>query len=146
MESHRDLILFFHYFNFGKRSSGLYFRSEHIWFAIETIFRSIKEDVNTVLLDIENSQSRTFDWFTANQLALNESKTNNIIFSMRYLDVILANDLPHKFLSIWLDLRLTWEVHCNGIVKNLNKTTFHIRNMINEVSRDILKLVDYPLM
>lgn len=48
---------------------------------------------------------------------------------MRYMEVNLTSDFPHKFLDVWLDSKLTWKVHCNEILKTspndiLNLSTF----------------------
>lgn len=73
------------------------------------------------------------DWFRANQLSLNISKTNFMIFGnsrKKYdnskLKVILNNivirQVNHvKFLGVYVDERLNWDKHVQEITSKLSK-------------------------
>ena len=91
--------------------------------------RSIDELVSVVNKELE----KIADWFKANQLSLNISKTNFIIFcnsKKKYdssnLKVILNNiaiqQVNHvKFLGVYIDEHLNWDKHVQEIASKLSK-------------------------
>ena len=48
-----------------------------------------------------------------------------------------------KFLGVYLDSRLSWEGHILGLSKRLSKQMFLLRQLLNEVSRDVLRVAYY---
>lgn len=85
------------------------------------------------------------DWFASNALTVNDDKTQVMYFSYRSLDVFASKPQTVKFLGVWLDSHLTWEMHVNALSKKLSKNIFVIRNLTGIVSTEVLLLAYYSL-
>ena len=88
-------------------------------------------DDTTVLKVIKNNNFDTTEltklmsnWFSANGLSLNTSKTETVIFR---LNTNLNTSEPIKLLGFWLDGKLTWKRHTEEICKTLSKTLYLLR-------------------
>lgn len=82
-----------------------------------------------------DTRSCILDWFSGNRLSINETKTQTLCFSLRQCG---SDREPVKFLGVFLDPKLTWEVHCIKLANKLNKNTFLIRNLKDIVSAKVL--------
>ena len=91
------------------------------------------DPIQTIVL---NQQSRMQDWFLSNKLSLNNSKTQNLNFSLRYTNTDLPLADSVKFLGIHLDPKLTWEQHVICLASKLSRITYMIRNLVKTVSRE----------
>jgi len=87
------------------------------------------------------------DWFSSNDLSLNASKTNYLIFSGRKkmtLDGIFINGEQIKqvshanFLGIVIDDALTWKPHIQSIHGKLSKSLGILRKVSKSLSRSIM--------
>ena len=93
------------------------------------------------------------DWFSANKLLLNASKTKLIIFKSRkcrqefdptpiYLDGIEIKQVPSEnFLGLQLDDTLKWYDHTQKVANCLSQKIGMMRKVKNFVSKDTLKLL-----
>ena len=81
---------------------------------------------------MEEEMKRTMDWFRANQLTLNLSKTVCILFSPnpRVTNIELDLDtmqLPSventKFLGMWVDRQLNWKKHMSIVLTKIKQNT-----------------------
>ena len=70
------------------------------------------------------------NWFNANKLSINASKTNHIIFHNSqqnvYKDLILYYSTLHpvantKFLGVIVQENLSWKHHCNYICNKISR-------------------------
>ena len=94
-----------------------------------------------------------YDWFCANKLLLNASKTKLIIFKSRkcrlsfnhdpvYLDGIEIKQVPNEnFLGLQLDDTLKWYEHTQRISNCLSQKIGMLRKVKNFVSKETLKLL-----
>jgi hypothetical protein len=90
-------------------------------------------------------------WFTANQLVLNITKTNVTKFTPKTaihlpLDISFKGNVldevnSTKFLGIRLDNHMNWKTHIEQISHKLNKACFTIRNLTYTLNADILRMV-----
>ena len=75
------------------------------------------------------------DWFRANKLSLNISKTNYILFTYQNRQVVTNIDLQlsdisiertkyTKFLGIYIDEKLKWDEHINVMKTKISKSFF----------------------
>ena len=73
------------------------------------------------------------DWFKANQLSLNETKTVQILFTCdrRGGD----ESVSAKLLGIWLDTRLTWRTHIQALEGELSKAVYAIGRIRSIIGR-----------
>ncbi|CAH1117440.1 unnamed protein product [Phaedon cochleariae] len=78
----------------------------------------------------QSSQVRIENWFLANRLSLNNSKTQFINFTLQTSPPNLESDASVKFLGVHLDPGLSWETHITQLSSKLSRITFLIRNDI----------------
>lgn len=111
---------------------------------------------DTTLIVSDSSLSRAIDkcdstlvsaveWFTANKLSLNRSKTTKMISSLRSLDAVDSNPPHTRFLGIYLDPKLTWEPHGESLAGSLAGVCFGLRQLAAGVSADILRTAYFAL-
>lgn len=89
---------------------------------------------------ISNMQLGIQNWFLANKLSLNNTKTQHINFSLRNVLPDLPLDGSVKFLGVYLDPGLTWSEHITQLASKLSRITFLIRSLARSVSRETLML------
>ena len=79
---------------------------------------------------MEHDLSILLDWFKANQLSMNSSKSVGMLFSNNKklkLDKIIISDtsikmVPYtKFLGIWIDRNLTWHEHISHVHQKIQR-------------------------
>lgn len=110
-----------------------------VLFADDTTVTKSLNDIKDLITEINLTQTSVQNWCTANQLAQNESKTENMIFTLRNTDGADVNHSKEvKFLGIYLDQKLTWEPHTNYICKKVSKNIYLLRNLTYNVSQKIL--------
>ena len=106
--------------------------------------RVVKDDVNNALLQVHN-------WFTANNLVLNEKKTKCIRFALpnvksRDCDIVLNKEKLEfvdktVFLGITLDSRLQWGSHLTSLAGRLSSAANAIRKIRQFTHVDTARLV-----
>ena len=97
------------------------------------------------------------DWFRANKLSLNLSKTNAILF--RPKGIQLSHDLQlkfgteniefvneTKFLGMTIDEHLTWSSHINKVRLKISSALFMLRSVTNLVPSDIKRMLYMSLI
>ena len=77
---------------------------------------------------MEEAQSSAQDWFTANELLLNPTKTQTLFLSLKNLD----EQEPIRFLGVLLDPKLQWNVHLDSVANKLSSATFMLRNLAKQ--------------
>ena len=102
------------------------------------------DDVNNALLQVQN-------WFTANNLVLNEKKTKCIRFALPNVkssdcDIILNKEKLEfvdktVFLGITLDSRLQWGSHLTSLAGRLSSAAYAIRKIRQYTDVDTARLV-----
>ena len=106
-------------------NNDLYLHLEHtqvILFADDTTLYMGHKSLNYLRWCLEQDMTNISDWFLANKLTLNISKSSCVLFKKNKNKVSLSieinnNPIPQcthvKFLGIWLDENLNWNHHCN---------------------------------
>ena len=99
---------------------------------------------------VRGTLSLIINWFTANKLALNISKTNIIRFALKqsYNSLAVAsgnlfiNEVSViKFLGLQIDKNLDWKTHIEYILPKLSSAIFVIRSLSYFMSKKILRMV-----
>jgi hypothetical protein len=111
------------------------------------------------LFHLANTElSAASDWFKANKLSLNLSKTNFILFRSHMKQtptdtneiIIDSKTIPQvassKFLGVHIDQHLTWKVHISEISKKIAKNIGIIRRIAYKVPSQILINLYYTLV
>jgi len=90
------------------------------------------KDPNTLITTLNEELIKVTDWTNANKLSLNTEKTKYILFSkprthvVSNTQLILNNEVISclqyvKFLGVYIDNKLTWNIHINHICKKISK-------------------------
>ena len=95
---------------------------------------------------LNNELNNLCEWFSANKLSLNVSKTNYILFSnihKRNEETInnetIENVQVSKFLGLYVDDRLNWKQHIDYVQTKLSKTTAIMNKMRNLLHENALR-------
>lgn len=114
-------------------------------FADDTTIACTSHDYEGARTAAREAQERAELWFKSNNLFLNVAKTQNMVFSMRWLpeDYVTATA---KFLGITLDSRLKWNHHTSSLVSKLSSNTFLLRRLSGSVSRSVLRQAYFALL
>lgn len=137
-------LLFLIYINDFPNSNE---HSRNILFADDTTISVRNKDIEQLSEVACEAESRAEKWFKANKLTLNRSKTAHMIFSLRDKT---GHGVPDpqgstKFLGVYLDDKLTWQIHIENLSKKLSKNIFILRNLANEVGKNALKNAYFAL-
>lgn len=116
-----------------------------VLFADDTTFTNSGDDLLEVLARCHELQRLSKDWFDANKLCLNSAKTENMVFSLRHLDDSDSSKSV-KFLGVYLDSTLKWEVHTNNLASKLCSNIYLLNTLSNVVSTNVLKSAYFALV
>lgn len=83
-------------------------------------------------------------WFRRNDLILNESKTHNMVFTLRD-NVDLGSAETVRFLGVTLDPKLNWVPHIDELATKLGRNIFLLRNLAASVSPAVLRTAYFAL-
>jgi Reverse transcriptase (RNA-dependent DNA polymerase). len=90
---------------------------------------------------ISNSFRAAQNWFSANKLKLNVSKTQSVLFSTdKRVESSTCN-----LLGLTLDTRLIWSSHIDRLCSRLSSQIFCIRQMRRCLSSDVLRTVYFAV-
>lgn len=107
-------------------------------FADDTTYYRSYHPSNIDNVDFKNFEERMDQWFLANKLCLNDSKSQTMNFTLRHKGddhPALVNCVKEvKFLGVYLDPGLTWEHHIVQLTKKLSQYIFLFRNLIKIIS------------
>lgn len=120
-------------------------------FAEDTSFLSCNDSVEDTIHDISNKLKYFTTWFQENRLFLNVSKTGFINFTPRIAnisqsDLIRINKksivqmTSTKFLGVFIDNALNWEIHIDYLSKKLTPVCYalyrlqHVSNNATAIS------------
>ena len=99
-------------------------------------------DEDELLSSMDDTQSLLLEWFCANELSVNLDKTAKMLFTHR--TTTLVNPESVRFLGVTLDPALSWEGHIDYLAKKISKNIFLIRNLVNLLPGDILRMAYFP--
>lgn len=100
-----------------------------------TVYKNYSPSQTDPNIGVRETQSTIQNWFAANRLSLNLSKTQLINFSLRIGDGALTGaSNTADFLGVRLDSKLTWEIHTACLAKKLSKIIHLIKNLTRCVS------------
>ncbi|KAI5715828.1 hypothetical protein M8J77_023161 [Diaphorina citri] len=87
---------------------------------------------------------RAQEWFASNRLLLNQSKTQNIMFSLR--PIHLSDNPSHvRLLGFLMDPHFNWQEHIFSLSQRLASRLFLLNRLKNEVSPSTLLSAYYGL-
>jgi len=153
-------ILFLIYINDIHNASDLQLLS----FADDTTISYSSPDIDNIYLKMNNELEALNQWFSANKLCLNVSKTKYIVFrpSVRYKNLdnynLKINDLvierignnsptkSFKFLGIHVDETTSWKAHIDHVSKKISKCNYVINKIKNVLPMACLHLLYHSII
>lgn len=128
-----------------------------IMFADDTTLFISDEDIETLTVSFNRELDSLNDWFTANKLSLNLSKTHYLLFSLnpqirsRNIDLKINNTpiekAAHtKFLGVQIDDKLSWSKHIDYICGKIRRSIGIIKKASNTLERNTLITLYYSIV
>lgn len=126
-----------------------------VLFADDTTITYSHKDIVSKL-DLVNSELQEVNnWFKANKLSVNASKTNYMILGTAHKTAHVSSNAVHvkldntilervqntKFLGVTIDENLTWKIHIDNISKNISKGV----GIINRLKHFVPERIMYSL-
>jgi len=131
--------------------------SKCILFADDTTVFKSSSNINDLIDSVESDLLTLNDWFRANKLSLNITKTNFMIFSPKSVNkhptittINLGNQVIlrvncAKFLGIYIDDELQWDTHIDNLSCKLSSGAYAINSTKRILSLHNLKQIYYSL-
>ena len=107
---------------------------------------------------VNNELSKLSEWFRANKLSLNAVKTHYMLFgnkpfpkTLKQLNINLDGNIIEqvksiKFLGVFFDEKLKWNVHVNHVVSKISRGLGVLGRVRNIVPFDVLRTLYYTLI
>lgn len=115
--------------------------NQSVLFADDTSLVSTGKNLQMLSVNKDKALKLATEWFTVNQLKLNENKTKEIIFSSNSS----SSEQTGKLLGITLDGNLSWTTHINELNVKLSKSIFALRQLKKVVDLHVLKTAYYAM-
>ena len=134
-------------------TNDLYLNIEHcsaILFADDTTLYKSHRNTRYLKWCIEQDLITISDWFKANKLTLNLEKTEYIFFCARPIKVKPTLEIDNvtlrpvesvKFLGLWLDQNLNWDIHVNKLTAKIKRNMHLLRTPKHLFYKKTLKLI-----
>ena len=113
-------------------------------FADDNTVTVAHEDLSVLEAWGAEAESRAIEWFCSNFLALNENKTERILFSLKKTPRIDRN-AQVKSLGIVLDPTISWHKHIDFVAPKLSKNIFLLRYLSGFLSPNVLRTAYFAL-
>ena len=100
-----------------------------ILFADDTTIYNSHKNLSYLKWTLTQDLEILMDWFKANHLSMNTTKTVGMLFSKenKTIENLVVNDQTirfvdyTKFLGVWIDKKLNWKEHVNRVCMKLNR-------------------------
>ena len=134
-------------------TNDLYLNIEHcsaILFADDTTLYKSHRNTRYLKWCTEQDLKTISDWFKANKLTLNLEKTEYIFFCARPIKVKPTLEIDNvtlrpvdsvKFLGLWLDQNLNWDIHVNKLIAKIKRNMHLLRTPKHLFNKKNLKLI-----
>jgi len=131
--------------------------SKAILFADDTTIYISSNDTRQLYISANLELQSLTEWFRANKLSLNVAKTHYVFFRCNNADVPMDIDLnigddiieeAHvaKFLGMFIDSKLDWNVHLDYVKNKLNSSLYAMRRVKHILSKNHLMTLYYSLI
>ena len=129
-----------------------------ILFADDTNLFYSNSDLAQLQKIVNSELTKLSDWFCANKLSLNVVKTNYMLFGYKPIPKTLAqfklfidgNNLERvsstKFLGVFVDEKLKWDVHVNYVASKMSKGLGMLGRVRNLLPFDALRVLYHTLI
>ena len=125
-----------------------------VLFADDTRVYTSGNNIRVLKDSIKHDLEVLVDWFRANKLSLNLSKTNFILFrpkgkkndiniTLTYENVDIKQEKVTKFLGIYLDEHLNWDSQVKHVCSKMAKNLYLLRSVKNSLPTWAMKNLYY---
>jgi hypothetical protein len=131
-------------------------RANTILFADDTTIYTSSSDIQYMYNVMNENLERLTDWFRANKLSLNITKTNYMLFSnashiKKTQDLQISGQTIYqvkntKFLGINIDDKLKWDVHIKSIKSRISSSLFIMNKIKHFVPMKSLRTLYYSIV
>lgn len=132
-------------------------KSHCIMFADDTTIYDHDSNINNLYTNLTNELIILIDWFYANRLSLNLSKTHHMLFTNTKLDNVISCNLKvgneHiekvkcvKFLGLKIDSELKWDKHIDVVSKRITSGFYAINKAKSVLNRKCLTSLYYAFV
>ena len=130
-------------------------KSSFILFAYDTNTFYQGKDQNKLQNIIYTDLLHYHDWFCANKLSLNVTKTNYIVFghlskhwnqTIKFNNTIIERVHETKFLGVFIDSNLSWSNHIDSICSKISKSIAVLSRLKHILPRKILRSIYQTLI
>ena len=127
-------------------------------FADDTTIITVENQIEKLEMRVQGVADSLLNWFRANKLSLNVSKTKIMLFGPKLTDLQkdkfnvkfseerIENVHKFKFLGVYLDDHLSWKEHVSLVKTKINYATFCLRLCKKTLSMKYKKLVYYGII
>lgn len=124
----------------------IYLNCKSILYADDTTLISIAHNLDEIHSLNANTLQLAAKWLKYNELVLNNSKTESMLFSL-IPNIISQNQSDCiKVLGITIDPKLTWSNHTNAVCKKIAKNIYLLKRLRQLVSLKYLLVVYYAMI
>ena len=132
--------------------------AKSILFADDTTIYISSNKISNLYRDMNIELDNMTDWFRANQLSLNVTKTNymymiftNTNTEQRHMELTMTNTTMTpskcvKFLGVLIDEKLKWDEHIKTVKHKINRSFFAINRAKHLIKRKNLVTLYYSLV
>ena len=132
--------------------------SSGILFADDTTIHYTNDNITDLFHVMNCDLNQITQWFRANKLSLNLSKTHYILFSSAYMEepvhshIIRINGHVIEpvnetvFLGLNIDKKLSWDAHTKTISSKLSSSLYLLRQVSNCIPKEVLKTLYFSLV
>ena len=117
-------------------------QTDCILFADDTTVYISGDDINLMYSVMNEELDNLSDWFRANKLSLNVSKTNCVLFNKSSIPIAQQQKLSidgkiiervdhTKFLGIYIDQNLSWQVHIDYCRKKIASGVYALNSRVS---------------
>ena len=132
--------------------------SKGILFADDTTISKTDNNIDELYSTMNKDLHEISEWFKANKLSLNVSKTNYMLFQNRYMKapshnnkiILDGNRLSPstnvKFLGMYMDENLEWTDHIKFLQNKISSSIYIINRVKNTLPLHLLKSLYYSMV
>lgn len=112
-------------------------------YADDTTVLNTASNLTELALGSGGMRSRVNDWFSMHRLIVNDSKQEQLIFSLK--SDIDSDQNPVRFLGVYLSHDLSWRAHIDHLSGKLASSVYLLRNLSDRVSESVLRTSYFAL-
>lgn len=118
--------------------------SELILFADDTTILNKNKNQTDLETSVERGITELADWYAANHLSLNLTKTEKMFFSLRNDQI--QNPQSVRFLGVTFDNQLKFDAHVDSVSKKISKNIYLLKNLKYNTEQRVCMIAYHALI